>query len=286
METHMHYRIIKIATIVAIAFAVVGYNCSYSNAGAWTLSKGKIYDKLSLNYYYADDQFDKNGDRLRFDANGDFSDINGANYIEYGITDSVTLINSLYFKYIEKDDDLAKTTTYGIGDIDLAMKVKLLEGKAGIFSAQGLVKIPEAYDRHDRVPLGNGQYDVELKLLYGISLWPYLPGYCGVEGGYRWRFSDPADEFRYLVEFGIDLPKDFYGRVKLDGIYSIDNGTHSDSGGNPTATNNFDLGKLDVTLGYKINPSWGVEASYTPEIYGQNTAAGATYTLAVTYQLR
>ncbi len=282
----MYYMTIRIATIVVMTFAVVVYNCSYSFAGAWTLSKGKIYDRLSLNYYYADDQFDKNGDRLRFDANGDFSDINGANYIEYGITDRVTLINSLYFKYIEKDDDFAKTTTYGIADIDLAMKVKLLEGKAGILSAQGLVKIPEAYDRHDRVPLGNGQYDVELKLLYGISLWPYLPGYCGVEGGYRWRFSDPADEFRYLVEFGVDLPKDFYGRVKLDGIYSIDNGTHSDSGGNPTATNNFDLGKLDITLGYKINPSWGVEASYTPEIYGQNTAAGATYTLAVTYQLR
>jgi len=250
------------------------------------MSKGKIYDRLSLNYYYADDQFNKEGDRTRFDANGDFSDINGANYLEYGITDRVTVINSLYFKYIEKDDDTAKTTTYGIGDIDLALKVKLIDGKAGIFSAQGLVKIPEAYDRHDRVPLGNGQYDVELKLLYGLSLWPYLPGYCGVEGGYRWRFSDPSDEFRYLIEFGMDLPMEMYGRVKLDGIYSIDNGSHLDGGGNPTATNNFDLGKLDVTLGYKINDSWGVEASYTPEIYGQNTAAGATYTMAVTYQIR
>jgi len=53
-----------------------------------------------------------------------------------------------------------------------------------------------------------------------------------------------------------------------------------------STSNNFDLGKLDVTLGYKMNPAWGIEASYTPEIYGQNTAAGATYTLAVTYQLR
>ena len=282
----MYFTIIKTATVLGLAFLVIGLTCSHSHAGAWTLNKGKLYDRLSLNYYYADDRFDKNADRLRFDDNGDFSDINGANYLEYGLTDRITLINSLYFKYIEKDDDVAKTTTYGLGDIDLAMKVKVLEGKAGLFSTQGLVKIPEAYDRNDRVPLGNGQYDLELKFLYGLSLWPYLPGYCGVEAGYRWRFSDPSDEFRYLVEFGLDLTKDLYGRVKLDGIYSIDNGSHLDSGGNPTATNNFDLGKLDVTLGYKITPAWGLEASYTPEIYGQNTAAGATYTLALTYQLR
>lgn len=282
----MKQAIGRVLTLLGIVVMMICYNCDYSFAGAWTLGKGKIYDRLSLNFYYADDEFDKNGDRYRFDANGDFSDINGANYIEYGLTDRITLINSLYFKHIEKDDDYSKTTTYGIGDIDLAMKVKLMEGRGGVFSAQGLVKIPEAYDKNDRVPLGNGQYDVELKFLYGISLWPYLPGYCGVEAGYRWRFSDPSDEFRYLIEFGMDLTSDLYGRIKLDGIYSIDNGTHTDSGGNPTATNNFDLGKLDVTLGYKVTPTWGIETSYTPEIYGQNTAAGATYTLAVTYQLK
>lgn len=282
----MYTMIRRITALFFITFLTIISYASVSYAGAWTLASGKIYDRLSLNFYYANDTFDKNGDRVRFDDNGDFSDINGANYIEYGLTDTITLINSIYFKYIEKEDDLSKTTTYGIGDIDLAMKIKLLEGRAGIFSAQGLVKIPEAYDRHDRVPLGNGQYDTELRFLYGLSLYPYLPGYCGVEAGYRWRFSDPSDEFRYLVEFGMDLTKDLYGRVKLDGIYSIDNGTHTDSGGNPTATNNFDLGKLDLTLGYKINPAMGIEASYTPEIYGQNTAAGATYTLAVTYQLQ
>lgn len=276
----------RCTTLLFIALSVIAVLSNNSYAGAWTQAKGKLYDRLSLNYYYADEEFDKNGDRRSFDAHGDFSDINGGNYIEYGLTDNITIINSLYFKYIEKEDDFAKTTTYGVGDIDLAMKVKLTEGRLGVLAAQGLVKIPEAYDRNARVPLGNGQYDAELRLLYGRSLWPYIHGYCGVEAGYRWRFSDPSDEFRYLVEFGMDITRDFYGRVKLDGIYSIDNGSHADSSGNPTATNNFDLGKIEATLGYRISPSWGVEAAYTPEIYGQNTAAGATWTLAVTYQIR
>ena len=46
---------------------------------------------------------------------------------------------------------------------------------------------------------------------------------------------------------------------------------------------NYDLGKLDATLGYKISAHLGCEVSYTPEIYGENTAAGATYTFAITY---
>lgn len=259
-------------------------SASAALAGAWTMNKGTFYDRLSFNYYHADEEFNHEGDRQDFAANGEFSDINGGNYVEYGLTDRLTLINSLYFKRIRKDDDMEKTTTYGVGDIDLGMKVKVAEGAFGVFSAQGLVKIPEAYDRDERLPLGNGQYDLELRVLYGRSLWPLFPGYCGVEAGYRWRLDDPSDEFRYLVEVGSDITDSLYGRVKLDGTLSIDNGNHFDTGGNPTTTNNFDIGKLDVTLGYKVTRSLSVEASYTPALYGQNTAAGATYTLAVSYQ--
>ena len=89
-----------------------------------------------------------------------------------------------------------------------------------------------------------------------------------------------------MAEVGSDLGKSFYGRVKLDGIYSRDNGKKTSSAGNPTTTNSFDLGKLDLTLGYKLTPSWSLEAALTPAVYGQNTAAGTTYTLALAYQVR
>lgn len=257
---------------------------SLSFAGAWTMQKGKLYDRVAGNVYFADDNFEKNSRRTDFPANGKFTDINLSNYIEYGLTDSITLINSLVYKRIENENDTVKETTYGVGDIDLAARYKLYDGTAGVLSTQGTVKIPEAYDKNKALPLGNGQYDAELKLLYGRSLWPHIPGYCSAEIGYRWRFQDPADELRYLVEFGMDFTKALYGRIKLDGIMSMDNGKKTDVSGNPTTTNNFDLGKLDIALGYKFTPAWGMELGYTPAIYGQNTAAGATYTIAATYQ--
>lgn len=248
------------------------------------MQKGKLYDRVAGNVYFADDNFEKNSRRTDFPANGKFTDINLSNYIEYGLTDSITLINSLVYKRIENENDTVKETTYGVGDIDLAARYKLYDGTAGVLSTQGTVKIPEAYDKNKALPLGNGQYDAELKLLYGRSLWPHIPGYCSAEIGYRWRFQDPADELRYLVEFGMDFTKALYGRIKLDGIMSMDNGKKTDVSGNPTTTNNFDLGKLDIALGYKFTPAWGMELGYTPAIYGQNTAAGATYTIAATYQ--
>lgn len=255
-------------------------------AGAWTQPQGGFYDRIAANYYFADHSFDSEGDRQHMAADGRFTDANLSNYVEYGLTDRMTLINSLYYKYLHSDDTAREITTWGVGDIDVAARFKLAEGKAGVLSAQALVKIPNAYDKNDDLPLGNGQIDVEAKLLYGRSLWPLFPGYFNVELGYRWRAEEPSDEIRYLAEVGSDFGKNFYGRAKLDGIYSRDNGKKTDGNGNPTTTNSFDLAKLDLTLGYRLTSAWSVEAAWTPAAYGQNTAAGATYTLALTYQGR
>ena len=55
------------------------------------------------------------------------------------------------------------------------------------FPSRGLVKIPETYDEDDDVPLGNGEYEFEGRLLYGKSMWPVIPGYVNLEAAYRKR---------------------------------------------------------------------------------------------------
>jgi len=284
-EEHVTNVIRKCTAAAFVTIGLVLFSASACLAGAWTLGQGKIYDRLAFNYYYAKKEFDNSGDHRDFANNGDFRDFNLNNYLEYGLTDSLTITNSLYYKYIRKDDDTVKMETYSLGDIDLGVKFKLYEGSLGVAAAQTMVKIPEAYDKDDPLPMGNGQYDFEARLLYGRSLYPFIPGYCNLEVGYRWRFKDPSDEIRYLAEFGMNLTKDLYGRIKLDGIYSMDNGKHMDTSGNPTTTNNFDIGKLDMVLGYKMSKQWGLELGFTPAIYGQNTAMGATYSIAVAYQI-
>jgi len=263
---------------------VTAYSGS-SFAGAWTAKQNAFYEKLAFNYYYSHETFNSTGSRNGTPNNGKFTDYNLSNYFEYGLLDNLTVINSLTYKWIENRDDSTRATARGLGDVDLGLRYKLLDSdKIGIVSTQLLVKLPGGYGKNDPLPLGNGQYDTELKLLYGRSLYPLIPGYGNVEIGYRWRAQDPSDEVRYLIEFGVDVTKSIYTRAKLDGTLSVDNGKKTDGSGNPTTTNNFDLGKLDLTLGYKAAPNWGVEASYVPALYGQNTAAGATYSLALYFK--
>lgn len=266
--------------IVAAALLLVVLSSS-SFAGAWTQPRGVFYEKLAFNYYYADHVFDSSRHRTRTPNGGEFSDYNISNYFEIGLTDSLTAITSLSYKWLHNETLTTDSKSRGLADIDLGARFKLFDGKQGIVSTQVLVKIPGLYGSTDKLPLGNGQYDLEARFLYGRSFWPLIPGYGNIEAGYRWRAGAPSNEFRYLGEFGMDFTKALYGRVKLDGILSANNGSKLASGGNPTATNNYDLGKLDLALGYKISPSWGLEGAYVRELYGKNTSSGSTFTLAI-----
>ena len=254
-----------------------------ATAGAWTRKKGGTYSRLSVNYYYSDKYYVDNSDYISYPYDGDFEDYNLNYYGEYGITDRLSLIGSVYYKMLFKEDDTIDMESKGIGDIDLALKYNLVDHAVlGVLSVQGLVKIPEAYDEDDDLPLGTGQWDGELKLLYGRSLYPLLPGYVNLEAGYRWRNEDPDDEFRFLAEAGMNFGQKWYGRVKLDGTICIESESGDiDAYGNPTATENYDLIKLDVIAGYKFSDRWAVEIAYTPSIYGEWTAKGATYTMAL-----
>ncbi len=276
-------KTINIISILTFTFIFISYEISY--AGAWGMKKGNLYERISFNYYFANKDYNKNGEVVDFANNGSFSDYHISNYIEYGLYDNLTLINSIYLKKLRKNDYTIEHKTSGIGDIDIGAKMQIMKIAEGILSAQILTKIPWAYEKDNELPPGNGQFDFEMRLLYGHSLYPVLPGYCNFEVGYRWRLQEPSDEIRYLIEFGMDITKNIYGRIKLDGIFNADNGKGVDSSGNPTATNNYDIGKLDAVVGYKINKSWGVEAGFTPSIYGKNTAKGINYTVAITYQI-
>jgi protein XagA len=256
-------------------------------AGAWTQEKGNSYHRLAANYYFSDREFDVNGNSRPMSDNGDFRDINLSYYVEYGAIDELTVLASLYYKDIRREDDFFRHDAKGMGDVDLGVRYRLYSGNIGVIAAQGLIKVPELYDEDAALPLGNGQYDYELRLLFGRSLWPAIPGYMNLEAAYRYRTKRPSDEFRYLVEAGSDLGKNFYARAKLDAIVGLGNADDAtDAFGNPTATLEYDLAKLDLVIGYQLIRKWGLELGYTPALWGENTAKGATWTLAVTYQPR
>ncbi len=249
-------------------------------AGAWTAKEKAMYNKLQLNYYRAKKRFEKNGDEVA--TGSKFEDYNVTYYAEYGIKDNFTVMFSIPFKTI-KNSNGENVSSTGVGDIDFAMKYRLFSGNSTVVSIQGLFKLPKAYNEDRALPLGNGQVDFEGRLLFGKSFYP-LPFYFGAEAGYRIRFEEPSDEFKYLIELGFSVTDNFYLRTKLDGSISMQNADDTTTAeGTPTLSSEFDLGKLELSAGYSLNKKLGVEFTYTPDLYGENISSGRNLQLAMIY---
>ncbi len=289
-----------------------------AHAGAWTMEKGKMYNRFAFNCYTTDQIYNNNGNSKKMPLGADFKDTNLNWYEEYGVTDKVTVLSSVYYKWLKSEDDFVKKTSNGPGDLDIGVRYKLYDGPV-VASIQGIYKHGQLYGK-EAPEIGNRQDDLEFRLLVGKSLWP-LPGYVNLEAGYRFRNHEPADEIRYLVEAGVNFSPKLYGRMKLDGILGMKNGgsheTSTDFSAksdnllllmsglappvadtssvnlsnltdarftNPMLASEYDVIKLDFTLGYQLKEALGVEVQYTPVIYGENTSKGATASIALTYK--
>lgn len=256
---------------------------SAAMAGPWTLKQGGTYNKPAINYFSGDSTFGAPQDTLE-----QFEDLNFTYYNETGITDNLSFILSVPIKEITRRDrttfnTITETSTSGVGDIDIGLRYNLSKGPI-VVAVQGIFKAPYAYDGNDPLPLGNDQEDFEGRLQLGHSLGK--AGYVVVEAGYRFRLGAPADEFRYLVEYGVDVSRSVYVRTKLDGLLSIRNDTPiAQTNGNPTIPLAFDLAKLELTAGYRFNKKLAVEFTGTPNVYGDNTLTGTNFQLALVFQL-
>jgi hypothetical protein len=264
--------------IVAGAFAPVS-----AIAGPWTLPAGDTYNKPAFNYFSGDSVFGTDQPELE-----QFEDFNFTFYNETGITDDLSFIASVPIKEISRSDrdaagGVTTSRTSGVGDIDIGLRYNVSKGPV-VVGVQGLFKAPYAYEANDPLPLGNGQEDFEGRIQLGHSLGK--AGYVVAEAGYRFRVGAPSDEFRYLLEYGVDLSPSVYVRSKLDGLLSIGNDTPQIVAiGNPTIPLAFDLAKLELTAGYKFNKKLAAEFTATPNVYGNNTLTGTNFQLALVFQL-
>lgn len=246
-----------------------------AQAGAWTPKQGSSYHKFAINAFSSESFFDNPTPGFRR-----FTDRNFTYYLEYGLTDRLAFYGSLPLKRLRNDSGQVARGS-GVGDIDLGLRYKLLSGPT-VVSAALLFKAPYAYSRSEAVPLGNAQEDVEARVLLGRSLG--RAGYFGLEAGWRKRFDAPADEFRYLIEYGVDAAPTLYLRAKLDGIAGLGNSSPQAAVvGNPALNLDFDLAKLEATAGYRLDRSRAVEFTVTRDLFGSNTLRGTTYSLALVF---
>jgi hypothetical protein len=245
-------------------------------AGAWTSEPLHSWHKVAYNYFYSDEVWDENGDVIKEPS--EFTDWNISYYGQLGLTGWLDFSTSFAYKNLTTEDAEFERNSSGIGDVDLGLKGRFLE-KPLVMSGQFTFTMPWAYDTDDFVPLGDGMPDYEVKLLLGRSLHP-LPAYVGAEAGYKIREGYQPNTVTYLAEVGVSLWK-FYLREKLYG-WEATEGIEDDPEVSRSVSPDSALMKLDSTLGVQIVKWVGVEAGYTYQVRGRNTAKGDTISAGIT----
>jgi hypothetical protein len=262
------------ASLVSLGFASIN-----ACAGAWVGDQGSGYIKLGYSDYTSSTYRGNNPTFERFEGQ------NTSLYLEHGLGNNVALYGSLLHQSYTQDDSITGTSSAeGFGDTEIGLRYQW-QAEPFVLSTSFLVKTPFLYDEDDG--LGNNQEDYEAKILIGKGLDKF--GYVGAEVGYRVRTGEPSDEYRYLLEYGFNVNSNVYMRAKLDGILSAENAASStvinaDNLSNPLE---FDSGKLELATGWNFDKSsalagFGLELTFTREIYGSNILQGNNIQFGIT----
>ena len=193
----------------------------------------------------------------------------------------------------------------GLADLELRLRWRLLRNPAVVSLALG-GKIPLGYDidqdsigsldagglglepspvdgtagADNKVPLGTGERDIDIRLLLGTSLYPFLPGYFTNTVGYRKRGGAFSDEIFYGFEAGVT-----YKRLLVKGVVE-GMSTKGDCGamGQGGLVGDQDILKLAPGLIWSLSKNLEIGVDLFHIAAGCNTAAGTTYAVGLAFK--
>lgn len=192
----------------------------------------------------------------------------------------------------------------GLADLELRLRWRLLRNPAvvslaiggkfplgydmdqdsiGSLSAGGLGLGPSPVDgvagADNKVPLGTGERDVDIRLLVGKSLYP-LPGYLTSTVGYRKRGGAFSDEFFYGLEAGITY-KSLLVKGVVEGMRTMGDCGAMGQGG---LVGDQDILKVAPGLIWSLSKHLEIGVDLFHIASGCNTAAGTTYAVGLAFK--
>ena len=270
--------------------------------GPWPRAKKSGYAQFSATYLGYSSIFGVDSEITPLRRN--VTDITSQLYVEYGITDKLTLTANLPFKYVFTGDEvLSSDTTYfrdtvasgnlfGLNTVLLGLKYNIIN-KRVLFSA-GL-----------NTEANVAKYDSTTTLRTGPSAWVIHPFvsvgttffngklFTFLDAGYRLRTHQYSDEFDFNFELGYSWNYSTYFIFNLAGRISVQEGSFDNGvtafvpNGRDLHTNLYPNNQQYVGYGVKFIQKIKKKVHINAAVYsgfGNMVAAAPTYNLGVAYE--
>lgn len=258
-------------------------------AGQWTQgATGRVWWKTAFYSQVTDQRFDFEGKQTEWLGNGKSNAKAVYTDVIIGLTGNLDFWLQVPFFNLQFTADAVDAESVGFGDVRgwLRWRVfNLFDGSTPVSIRAGAkAPIGSSPLNAQVIPLGEGQWDVELFGEIGHSFWPF-PAYAELWLGYRFRFentenlNDPGGEYTYLAEAGVTPGNRALFKVTLDGF----EGRRLVSEGFLTATSR-NITILQFSGGYRLGPIWP-EIGIRIPVRGQEVPAGNQFYFAASARL-
>ena len=213
--------------------------------------------------------FDRDGKLIPIPAYDKFE---LASYVEYGLTDRLTLIAQPFFETAHQD-----STAVATPGTDIGARFGLAEFGPTVLSIQGVLHIP-----FDSGQLPQAEFDEDdvfagdLRLLLGHAFEiGGAPGFLDLQGGYRWQAEDVPNEWHADVTAGV--------RPQPRLLIMLQ--TFATLADRSTAVYaRYSWLKLQESLVYDIWRNWSLQGGFFETVAGMNAGRELGPMLAVWYR--
>lgn len=285
---------------------------SVNAGGPWPLKKNSGYAQLGFTYVGYSKFFNDEGKVT--DLRRPVTDFTTQLYLNYGLTDKLTMTANLPFKYVSTGDKITSADStyfqdtiqsgglFGLSNVMLGLKYNIINKKV-LFSV-GL-----------NAEANVAKYDSLTTLRTGPSTWVFHPYvsvgssffngklYTLLDAGYRVRLNNYSHEADFNYELGYSWNQKTYFILNVAGRFSVQNGSYDNNvtpvvdETNPASTSLHPNGRDLHTSLYPNNQQYlGYGLKFIQKIkkihinaavysgFGNMVAAAPSYNLGVAYQ--
>ena len=253
--------------------------------GQWPAGTGQGWVKLTAMAHRTTTRFDAAGDERDFFADGEST--SRALFLDalVGVHPYVDLWLQLPWFDLSYDDAAGKRDASGFGDVRAYTRWSvghhLLGGIPLSVRLGAKAPVQDFPLDAEVIPVGEGQWDVELWLEGGHSFHPF-PAYASAWVGYRWRFEnetarrDPGDERLFLVDVGLTA-EPVGAKVVVEGLFGdnpVIQGIRVGQGARQVVV-------VQPEILLRVTPSVLAELGMRQPLHGQSWPAGRQWVAGV-----